>query len=252
MSEKKEYISPAGLRLDGRRPQESRRMTLEFGKVLGCDGCCTVMSGLATVCASVYGPREVTNRLESKYNECIITCEVAIAAFAGEKRRAPQRRSKLSEEMSAAVLEVARSVVLLSQYPNSQIHICVEVLRQDGSDKAACINAACLALVDASVAMRDIVYAQTVGLIHAVDVVDLTTEEMRSQCPTICIAVKGHDPSSIVWMESNCRVTSEVISRLVTVAQKSSEGVFEAALRGPLEEHAAAILKLQGNLGNSD
>ncbi|RNF14863.1 ribosomal rRNA processing protein 41A [Trypanosoma conorhini] len=252
MSEKKEYINPAGLRLDGRRPQESRRMTLEFGKVLGCDGCCTVTTGLSTVCATVYGPREVTNRLEGKYNEAILTCEVAIAAFAGERRRETQRRSRLSEEIGAAVVEVARSVVLLSQYPNSQIHVCVEVLRQDGSDKAACINAACLALVDASVAMRDVVYAQTVGLINAVAVVDLTTEEMRSQCPVICIAVKGHDPAGIVWMESNCRVAPEVISRLVTVAQKSSQDVFAAALRGPLEDHAAAILKLQGNLGNID
>ncbi|ORC85212.1 putative exosome complex exonuclease RRP41A [Trypanosoma theileri] len=252
MTANKEYINAAGLRLDGRRPHESRRITLEFGKVSGCDGCCTVTTGLSHVCATVYGPREVTNRLDSKYDETIITCEVAIAAFAGEQRRDPQRKSRMAEEISAAVVEVARSVVLLSQYPNSQIHICVEVLRQDGSDKAACINAACLALVDASVAMRDVVYAQTVGLIDNVDVVDLTTEELRSQCTSLCIAVKGHDTSSIVWMESNSRVSSETIIRLVTMAQKSAQGVFESSLRGPLEEHAARILKLQGKFVNNE
>ncbi|KEG12809.1 putative exosome complex exonuclease RRP41A [Trypanosoma grayi] len=250
MSANKEYINPAGLRLDGRRPHESRRIALEFGKVVGCDGCCTVTTGLSNVCATVYGPREVVQRTEGKYNEAVVTCEVAIAAFASEKRRDPNRKSKLSDEISASVLEVVRSIVLLSQYPNSQIHICIEVLRQDGSDKAACINAACLALADASVAMRDVVYAQTVGLIDDAEVVDLTTEEVRSQCPVVCIAVKGHDPSSIVWMESNSRVAAEVITRLVTTAQKSTQGVFAAALRGPLEEHAAAILKLQVNLGN--
>nr|CAC39258.1 Rrp41p homologue [Trypanosoma brucei] len=246
----KEYINPAGLRLDGRRQNEPRRLALEFGKISGCDGCCTVVSGLSHVCATVYGPREVSNRLDGKYNEVTITCDVVVAAFAGERRREQQRYSRLSEDISASVLDVARSVVLLSQYPNSQIHICIEVLKQDGSDKAACINAACLALIDASIAMRDVVYTQTVGLIEGFDVVDLTTEEIHSQCPSICITVQGHDPTNIVWMESNSRLAPEVITRLVKVAQKASTDVFETALRGPLEEHAATVLRLQANLGN--
>nr|CCC93869.1 unnamed protein product [Trypanosoma congolense IL3000] len=244
----KEYVNPAGLRLDGRRPNEPRRLTLEFGKISGCDGCCTLTTGLSHVCATVYGPREVSSRLDGKYNEVTITCDVVVAAFAGERRREHQRRSRLSEEISASVLDVARSVVLLSQYPNSQIHICVELLKQDGNDKAACINAACLALIDASIAMRDVVYALTVGLIDGLEIVDLTTEEIHSQCPTVCIAVQGHDPASIIWMESNSRLAPEVVTKLVNVAQKVSGDVFETVLRRPLEEHAATALRLQANL----
>ncbi|KAG8347273.1 3' exoribonuclease family domain [Trypanosoma vivax] len=246
----REYINPAGLRLDGRRPHESRRLTMEFGKSPDCGGRCTVTAGLSHVCATVYGPCEVTNRLDTKHSEVVITCEVVVAAFAGERRREPQRRSKLSEEISTAVLEVARSTVFLSYYPNSQIHICIEVLRQDGNDKAACINAACLALVDANVAMRDIIYAQTVGFMEGVDVVDLTTEELHSYCPFICICVQCHDTSNIVWMESNSRVAPEVITRLVSVAQKTAQHTFATVLRGSLEQHAAAALRLQTNLGS--
>ncbi|KAK7196173.1 exosome complex exonuclease RRP41A [Novymonas esmeraldas] len=245
MSRQKEYVSPAGLRLDGRRPQESRRMDIAFGTLSACDGSCDVTLGQSKVCASVFGPRESLHKQEAKHDAVLVTCEVAVAAFAGETRRNPQRRSRLSEDISAAVVQVARSVLLLSQYPNSQIHIYVEVLQQDGNEKIACINAACLALVDANVAMRDAVCCVNVGLLDGHVLTDLTNDELRSQCPVIAAAFTGHDTRNIIWLETTSRLPQESATQLLRSAEKAAADLFETTMRGALEEHAKKIMTLQ-------
>ncbi|KAL7695932.1 exosome complex exonuclease rrp41 [Lotmaria passim] len=245
MSRQKEYVSPAGLRLDGRRPLESRRMEIAFGTLTGCDGSCDIVLGRSKVCATVFGPRESIHKQEAKHDEAIITCEVAVAAFAGENRRNPQRRGRLSEDISAAVLQVARSVVLLPQYPNSQIHLYVEVLQQDGNEKIACINAACLALVDANVAMRDAVCCTSVGLLDDHMLVDLTNEELRSQCPVIAAAFTGHDTQNIIWLETTSRLPPESALRLLKGAEQSAKELFETTVRKALQEHAMQVMALQ-------
>ncbi|EPY31887.1 exosome complex component RRP41 [Strigomonas culicis] len=198
MSRHVEYVSSAGLRKDGRRPPETRQVNIEFGTMAACDGSCTVTSRKSKVCATVLGPRETTNRQEAKYDQVAVTCEVAIAAFAGERRRAAQRQTIQSEEISSAVVQVVRSIVLLSQYPGSQIHISVEILQNDGSEKIAAINAACLALVDANVAMRDAVCCLNAASLDNHILIDLTADELRSQCSVLSVAFTGHNTDNIV------------------------------------------------------
>lgn len=220
-------------------------MAVTFGSVSGCDGSCTVEVGSSKVCATVFGPRESGNRQELKHDEAVITCEVAVAAFAGENRRNPQRRGRLSEDVSAAVVQVARSVVLLSQYPNSHIHIYVEILRQDGSEKASCINAACLALADANVAMRDAVCCASAACIDSAILVDPTAEELRSQCPVLSAAFTGHNPGNIVWLEISSRVPAEVMERLLEGTSNGAAAAFDSTVKVALEEHARRALHLQ-------
>ncbi|AIO02446.1 exosome complex exonuclease RRP41, putative [Leishmania panamensis] len=245
MSRQKEYVSPAGLRLDGRRPLEARRMDIVFGTLSACDGSCDITVGQSKVCASIFGPRESLHKQEAKHDKVLVTCEVAVAAFAGESRRNPQRRSKLSEDIDAAVVQVARSVILLSQYPNSQIHIYIEVLQQDGNEKVACINAACLALVDANVAMRDVVCCISVGLLDEHMLIDLANDELRSQCPVIVAAFTGHDTRNIIWLETTSRLPPDSVARLLKCAEQGAQELFETTIRKSLEEHAKKILTLQ-------
>lgn len=231
--------------MDGRRPMESRRIDIEFGHLSDSDGSCTMTMGKSKVCASVIGPCESTHKQEAKHDEVLITCEVAVAAFAGDRRRNPQRRGKMSEEISAAVVQVARSVVLLSQYPNSQIHIYIEVLQQDGSEKVASINAACLALIDSNVSMRDVACCVNVGLVDDHTLVDLTSDELRSQCPVVSAAFAGHDTRNIIWFETSSRFSPESVIQLLECAEKGAKDMFQLALRKPLEDHARQILALQ-------
>lgn len=231
-------MNAAGLRLDGRRPQEIRTADVQFDCSTAADGSCTLLSGKSKVCATVFGPQTTDMRQQSKSNEVVVTCEVAIAAFAaGEYRRDPQRKTRHCDDIAATIQQVARSLIVLSQYPNSTIHINVEILRLDGNERTLGINAACLALANARVAMRDIVCSFTVGVVENHLLMDLTTEEIRSEMPMLSIALAGHNHEEIVWFEGMARITPAVLQKMIEKAQQSSIKMFNE-LRKALEIEA--------------
>lgn len=244
MSRHVEYISPAGLRTDGRRPREHRRVNIALGVTPNCDGSCCFTSGGTKVVAHVFGPRELGHKADAR-DQCVITCDVAVTAFAGERRKMAQRKTKQANDLSAAVLDVAQSLVLVGQYPASQIQIYVEVLQHDGSEKAAVINAACLALADASVAMRDVVVALSVGVLDTQVVCDITAAELKSQCPMLTVALRGHKLSSIVWCEMESRVAEPTMDAMFEAAEECAKQIFDLKFRGALQAHAKEAQAVQ-------
>jgi exosome complex component RRP41 len=83
-----EYVSPEGLRLDGRRPHEMRHMHAVVGVVPSADGSALFHMGNTKVMAVVYGPHEVSNRTQQLHDRALVRCEYSMAAFStGERRR---------------------------------------------------------------------------------------------------------------------------------------------------------------------
>lgn len=62
-SGKIEFLSPEGLRIDGRRALELRKMVCRLGVFDQADGSAYVEMGNTKVLATVYGPHEVGNWL---------------------------------------------------------------------------------------------------------------------------------------------------------------------------------------------
>lgn len=114
-----EFITPEGLRRDGRRANELRRIRCQVSVLQNADGSamfqmgntqvwgtlprgvhsssavCVSMFNLTAwvlpqqVLASVFGPREVDNRSQNKQEKAVVKCEYAMAAFStGEARDA--------------------------------------------------------------------------------------------------------------------------------------------------------------------
>ena len=67
MTSRLEYVSPEGLRLDGRRPQELRGLTAKLGILPQMDGSALFELGNTRVLATVTGPHEVQD-----YNIAVI------------------------------------------------------------------------------------------------------------------------------------------------------------------------------------
>jgi len=87
---KVEYVTPEGLRLDGRRPHELRRMQSRMGVLCESDGSAYVEMGNTKVLVAVYGPREVRHRGKAVSNQdhAVLNCEYSMATFSsGERRR---------------------------------------------------------------------------------------------------------------------------------------------------------------------
>ncbi|XP_048440307.1 exosome complex component RRP41 homolog isoform X2 [Pyrus x bretschneideri] len=86
-----EYVSPEGLRLDGRRPMEMRQIRGEIGVVEKADGSAVFEMGNTKVIAAGYGPREVQNRSQQMNDKALVRCEYTMANFStGDRMRKPK------------------------------------------------------------------------------------------------------------------------------------------------------------------
>ncbi|KAK4536815.1 hypothetical protein CDCA_CDCA09G2840 [Cyanidium caldarium] len=90
-----ELLSGDGLRLDGRREGEVRRLTVELGTVSGADGSAYVEQGQTRVLVAVYGPLEPPGGGGSVYQSLLAASTAAAlesCASAGRTPRRPGRR----------------------------------------------------------------------------------------------------------------------------------------------------------------
>ncbi|PSS11670.1 Exosome complex component like [Actinidia chinensis var. chinensis] len=84
-----EYVSPEGLRLDGRRPMEMRQIRGEIGAVSRADGSAVFEMGNTKVIAAVYGRRERNKICMHKYRNLALAdagipmCNLVASCSAG-------------------------------------------------------------------------------------------------------------------------------------------------------------------------
>lgn len=159
-------MNVSGLRVDGRRPNEVRRIRSQLGIFTAADGSAIVEHGNTKVIASVHGPREAKRRGDVEHNQAFINVEFGMAPFATAERRKRRAGDRKFQEASTALRQSFETVVQTKLYPRSEIDVYIQVLQWDGGAMAAAINAGTLALIDAGVAMKDFVVACSVAYIQ--------------------------------------------------------------------------------------
>ncbi|KAL6575668.1 Exosome complex component rrp41 [Orobanche hederae] len=190
-----EYVNPEGLRLDGRRPMELRKLHGQIGVVSRADGSALFEMGNTKVIAAVYGPREVQNRSQQINDQALVRCEYSMANFStGDRMRKPKgdrRKCKIgrSTEISLVIRQTMEACILTHLMPRSQIDIFVQVLQADGGTRSACINAATLALADAGIPMRDLVTSCSAGYLNGTPLLDLNYVEDSAGGPDVTVGI---------------------------------------------------------------
>ncbi|KAK0585778.1 hypothetical protein LWI29_033924 [Acer saccharum] len=165
-----EFVSPEGLRLDGRHPTEMRQLRAEIGVVSKADGSAMFEMGNTKVIAAVYGPREVQNKGQQINDHALVRCEYSMANFS---RRSLEKAKGRSIEISLVIRQSMEACIMTDLMPRSQIDIFVQVLQADGGTRSACINAATLALADAGIPMCDLVTSCSAGYLNSTPLLDL-------------------------------------------------------------------------------
>jgi exosome complex component RRP41 len=166
-----------GKRLDGRAFNELRPIKIEAGILKNADGSAYLEWGNNKVLAAIYGPKEAVPKHFADPAKAIIKCRYSMAPFSGlsdHGRSGPNRRAT---EISKVTKEVFENVVLLNEFRGGEIDILVEILQSDGGTRAAGITAASVALANAGIHMRDIVYAVSAGRIGEHVVLDVNMIE---------------------------------------------------------------------------
>ena len=110
-----------------------------------------------------------------------------------------------------------QAVVLLDLYPKSEIQIIIHLLESDGSTICAMINAVTLALMDAGIAMSDMIVACSAGFIKQQLHQDLTQVEQSAGGAYLPVAMKARS-EEIVFMQLDSRLSVDNIEEALKTA----------------------------------
>jgi len=139
---------------------------------------------------------------------------------------------------------VFEQVIRLELYPKTQTDINLFVLESDGGFHSAALNAATLGLIDAGVAMRDMVVSTTAGLLGSVAVLDLVHQEEKKQnCEFLAaylLKEKALAHVSLSCNKINFADYEKLINLTVATCEKVGE-VLKAAIRARVRQFAGSI-----------
>jgi exosome complex component RRP41 len=222
----KKEILKDGKRLDGRNFDELRSIKITASVLKNADGSAYIEWGNNKVLAAVYGPKEVMPKHLTDPSKAIIKCRYSMAPFSNLEdhgRSAPSRRSI---EISKVIKEAFENVVLLGEFPGSEIDIFIEILQGDGGTRAAGLTAASVALASAGIPMKDLIYAVSVGRIGenvAIDFNMIEDNYSDSDMP-IAIAPRNND---IVLLQMDGGLTRSQFSKAVQMAIDAGKTITE-------------------------
>ncbi len=184
-----------GKRLDGRSFSDMRKLKIEANVLKNAEGSAYLEWGNNRVLAAVYGPKEAMPKHMADPTKAIIKCRYSMAPFSSleeHNRSGPNRRAT---EISKVTKEVFENIVFLNEFPGSEIDIFIEILQSDGGTRAAGITAASVALANAGIKMKDLVYAVSAGRIgdHVVLDVDMLEDNYSDADMPMAIAPRNNE-----------------------------------------------------------
>jgi exosome complex component RRP41 len=216
---KPKLIDENGLRADGRRPDELRKIRMEVGVLEKTDGSAYIEVGGTKIYAGVIGPREVHPKHLELPDRGIINCRYHMASFSVDERK-PLGMTRREIELSKVIREALETVVFLEEFPRMMVDIFVEVIQADGGTRTAGITAASLALADAGIPMADLIAATAVGKVEGQLVLDINELEDKYGEADMPVAM-APNLNSIVLLQLNGRMTVEEMFKGLEMAQEA-------------------------------
>ena len=218
-------ISPEGLRVDGRRPDEMRPIELKVGVLKQADGSASIRQGKTYIIAGVYGPRELHPRHLTLNDRAYLRVEYRMATFSvpDRKRPAPSRRER---EISMVIANALRPALFLKEFPKAVVDVFITVVQADGGTRCAAINAASLALADAGIPMRSLVPAVAVGKADGKLLVDLGDEEDKYGQGDVPMAIMPHT-EEITLLQQDGSFTREELNEAMQMGINSCKYLHE-------------------------
>ncbi len=162
-----------GRRLDGRSPKDMRSIKIIPNPIKNAGGSAYMEWGKNKVVAAVYGPSEALPRHTANPDKAVIKCRYMMAPFSSEEGHGRVGMNRRAIEISKVTAEVFENVVILDQFPGTEINIYVEVLQSDGGTRAAGITCAAVAMALSGIPMKDLPYAISVGKVGEDIILDL-------------------------------------------------------------------------------
>ncbi|VVB74957.1 Exosome complex component Rrp41 [uncultured archaeon] len=212
-------------RVDGRKMDELRPISIKVGVLPNADGSAYLEWGQNKVYAAVYGPREALPKHTQNPYKAVVKVTYRMATFSVPERKQP-RPNRRDMEISKVLGEALTKVIFTEQFPNTEIGVYVEVIDSNAGSRVACLTAASCALANAGIPMKDLVAATGIGKAFGELIVDLNKDE--EDAPDAVDIPFGIMPNSgeIVLLQMDGLLTKEEWAKLVPLGMKACADVY--------------------------
>eukprot|EP00727_Mastigamoeba_balamuthi_P008420 m51a1_g420 putative exonuclease rrp41 (251) ;mRNA; f:16825-17664 len=243
-----EYVTPEGLRVDGRRPNEPRAVHCRVGVLERADGSAFFQQGNTMAIAAVHGPRESPRSRASPHDRATVNCEFSLATFSTRERRR-RARDRKTAELGAVIRQIFEGAIMTSLFPRSRIDIFVTVLQADGGVRSCAINAAALALAHAGVPMTDLVVSCAAGMLDGTPVLDMNAIEEGAAGPDVSVAALAKS-GRVCSIQSDAKMAVDAFKQVASLASDGCRAVGDLMAR-TLRQYAADAVEARGALGRA-
>ena len=214
-----------GIRSDGRKVNETRKVTIKAGVLKNASGSAYIEFGGNKILAGVFGPRDVHPKHMSNPDTGILRVRYHMEPFSvGERKKpAPSRREI---EISKVITEALRPAVMLEKFPRTALDVYLEVLQADGGTRCAALDAASVAIADAGIPMRDLVCACAAGKAADTIILDVNNEEDQAGQADMPI---GYMPSlgKITLLQLDGVLTTDEYKKCIELGLEGCKQVYE-------------------------
>lgn len=235
-------MSPAGLRRDGRRPGETRRLMYQFGPLGNCDGSAYLEQGCNKVLVTVHGPRAPRQRSHAQVGCATLSVAYQVSSFARTEHRKVHLRDRRSEQAAMSIRRIFEAVVQTHLYPRSEISISIQILQADGGEVSTAVNATTLALFEAGIPCKDFVVSCTAGHLDKSALLDLNYEEESSGGPVVQVSLLPAS-SHLLSTEMTSKMSVEAFEETLKLATTGCVQIYEilkaAVKERVMHQHAA-------------
>ncbi|KAJ3426322.1 exosome complex component rrp41 [Anaeramoeba flamelloides] len=242
-----EYVNQEGLRIDGRRVNELRKIQCKLGVLKRADGSALFEQGFTRVLVAVYGPREITQRRKKLHDKAIINVEYSVATFSMTRRKKTSKRNKISQEIANSIRKSFETVIQLELFPSSQIDIFIQVLQADGGIIPACINASTLALIDAGVPMTDYLCSCSCSFIDEENLLDLNHLEEDSGGAIVTVTLLPEYNKITLLRVYSARIKMKNFETILKLGQNGCKRIADL-MKSAIKEHTINQVNSRGIL----
>ncbi|XP_055029979.2 exosome complex component RRP46 [Misgurnus anguillicaudatus] len=182
------------------------------------DGSSTFVQGDSSILAGVYGPAEVKVSKEI-YDRA--TVEVLIQPKIG----LPSVRERAREQ---CVREACEAALLLTLHPRSSLTLILQVICDDGSLLSCCLNAACMALMDAGLPMSYLFCGVTCAITKEEGqiITDPTARQEKESRALLTFAIDSVE-RNVLMSSTTGSFSVKELQQCIAISQKASEQVFQ-------------------------
>ena len=214
-----------GIRSDGRKVNETRKVTIKAGVLKNAGGSAYIEFGGNKILAGVFGPRDVHPKHMSNPDTGILRVRYHMEPFSVDERKKPAP-SRREIEISKVIKEALEPAVMLEQFPRTAVDVFLEVFHADGGTRCAALDAASVALADAGIPMRDLVCACASGKAADTLILDVNNEEDQAGQADMPI---GYMPNlgQITLLQLDGVLTPDEFKKCIEIGIEGCKQVYE-------------------------